>query len=60
MNAEIQTYNNKQATADKAICTLLATTIDRELTKAESKIWHAHPVFILLLNKSIQKTLNVD
>jgi hypothetical protein len=47
MNTEIQTYNNKQTTTDQEICRLLATTIDRELAKAESKIWHAHPVWFL-------------
>ncbi|MFZ1369746.1 MAG: DUF1801 domain-containing protein, partial [Ferruginibacter sp.] len=46
-NAEIQTYNNKQTAFDKEICNLLATTIDSRLTKAESKIWHAHPVWFL-------------
>jgi hypothetical protein len=47
MNPEIQTYNDKQATADKAICDLLATAIDSELTEAENKIWHAIPVWFL-------------
>lgn len=47
MNAEIQTYNNKQTAFDKEICNLLATTINSRLTKAESKIWHAHPVWFL-------------
>ena len=47
MNPEIQAYNDKQAPADKAICDLLATTIDSELTEAENKIWHAIPVWFL-------------
>ncbi len=47
MNAEIQTYNNRQTIAEKEICDLLATTIDGVLTEAESKIWHAHPVWFL-------------
>lgn len=47
MNSEILVYNNKQETVDKEICHLLATTIDKGLTKAESKIWHAHPVWFL-------------
>ena len=47
MNAEVSTYNDKQATGDKAICDLLATTITDELTGAENKIWHAHPVWFL-------------
>jgi len=47
MNTEIQAYNDKQTTVDKEICDLLATTVDNELTEAESKIWHAHPVWFL-------------
>lgn len=47
MNTEIQQYNNRQTLADKAICDLLAKTINKELAKAESKIWHAHPVWFL-------------
>ncbi len=47
MNKEIKTYNNKLAPDDKAICSLLAETIDNELSEAESKIWHAHPVWFL-------------
>ncbi len=47
MNKEIEQYNNKQTTIDKEICDLLAKTIDTELTEAESKIWHSHPVWFL-------------
>lgn len=47
MNKEIKKYNDKQTSDDKAICNLLAHTIDNELTEAESKIWHAHPVWFL-------------
>jgi len=47
MKEEIKIYNEKQSTVDKEICDLLATTIDNELTEAESKIWHAHPVWFL-------------
>jgi uncharacterized protein DUF1801 len=47
MSADIQAYNDKQSTVDKEICDLLASTIDSELTEAESKIWHAHPVWFL-------------
>ncbi len=47
MNAEIQSYNNKQSLHDKEICHQLATIISSELTEAESKIWHAHPVWFL-------------
>lgn len=47
MKAEIQAYHEKLSAADKEICDLLATTIDGELTDAENKIWHAHPVWFL-------------
>lgn len=47
MNETIATYNDLQSQDDKAIGDLLAQTIDNELTEAESKIWHAHPVWFL-------------
>ena len=47
MNEEIISYNGKGNSADKAICDMLSQTIDKELKKAESKIWHSHPVWFL-------------
>ena len=47
MNKEIKAYNDKQASEDKKICSILAAEIDRGLTEAENKIWHAHPVWFL-------------
>ncbi len=47
MNPEIIAYNNKQTAADKAICDLLMTEINKHLPDAESKVWHAHPVWFL-------------
>jgi len=47
MNANIENYNNGQSTADKEICDQLAAIIDTGLSQAESKIWHAHPVWFL-------------
>lgn len=47
MNKDIQRYNDTQTTADKEICDLLSESIDSELTEAENKIWHAHPVWFL-------------
>jgi len=47
MNEEIKKYNQKLSATDKEICDLLAITIDKVLTEAESKIWHAHPVWFL-------------
>ena len=47
MSTEFQTYNDKQTADNKQICDLLAQTINSELVQAESKIWHAHPVWFL-------------
>lgn len=47
LDADIQTYNNGQAIDDRAICDLLAYTLDQKLNNAESKIWHSHPVWFL-------------
>src|SRR5687767_9519255 len=35
------------ASADQQICDFLAREIDRSLSEAENKIWHAHPVWFL-------------
>ncbi len=45
MNKDIQTYNNLQVSEDKEICELLSKIINETLPDAESKIWHAHPVW---------------
>ena len=47
MNKDIQAYNDQCEEADKAICDLLAITINSVLKDAENKIWHAHPVWFL-------------
>lgn len=47
MNIEIKAYNSKQSVDDKEIFDQLATIIDGELKEAESKVWHAHPVWFL-------------
>lgn len=47
MNTEIQEYNNKLEANDKAICDALANQISEQLPKAESKLWHGHPVWFL-------------
>jgi hypothetical protein len=46
----IEAYNKAQADADREICETLKREIDRSLPKAESKIWHAHPVWFLADN----------
>lgn len=47
MNEDIKAYNDAQAESDREICDLLAREIDRHLPEAESRIWHAHPVWFI-------------
>ncbi len=47
MHIDILEYNQKQPLEDQQICDMLANSIDSGLTEAESKIWHAHPVWFL-------------
>ncbi|MEE2771283.1 MAG: DUF1801 domain-containing protein [Bacteroidota bacterium] len=47
MNEEIQSYNEKLEWPFQEIADSLASTIDKQLTDAENKIWHAHPVWFL-------------
>lgn len=43
----IEEYNHSMEAEDKKICQLLKEEIESSLPKAESKIWHAHPVWFL-------------
>ena len=47
MHPDIQAYNDAQAGEDREICNLLSNEISGHLPEAESKIWHAHPVWFL-------------
>ncbi len=47
MNEQISAYNKSQSDDDQSICNRLAEIINRVLKEAESKIWHAHPVWFL-------------
>ena len=47
MNTDIKSYNKNLSPDEKEICDFLAIVIDNKLTKSESKIWHAHPVWFL-------------
>lgn len=47
MKVEIQAYHHKQTAEDRAICEVLASEINKSIPNAESKIWHAHPVWFL-------------
>jgi uncharacterized protein YdhG (YjbR/CyaY superfamily) len=59
MHPEILKYNEKQEPGNRDICDCLAAEIDQGLPGAESKIWHAHPVWFLdgnpIVGYSIQK-----
>ncbi|MGC4175475.1 DUF1801 domain-containing protein [Demequina sp.] len=41
----IHEYNDRLDAESKPVCDLLREVIERELPDAESKIWHAHPVW---------------
>ena len=43
----IRAFNDAQGEEDRRICETLRRVIDRNLPEAESKIWHAHPVWFL-------------
>ncbi|WP_433832365.1 DUF1801 domain-containing protein [Flavobacterium anhuiense] len=45
--SQIQDYNNSQTAENKEICNALYTIISKNLSDAENKIWHAHPVWFL-------------
>lgn len=47
MNSDIAAYNKTYEDEEQSICNMLAKLIDAELSEAESKIWHAHPVWFL-------------
>jgi uncharacterized protein YdhG (YjbR/CyaY superfamily) len=47
MHAETLKYNLKQEAEHRKLCDLLAKEIDKALPNADSKIWHAHPVWFL-------------
>lgn len=47
MHPDTRRYNAALKPKDRAICIRLAREIDRNLKGAESKVWHAHPVWFL-------------
>lgn len=47
MTNAIDAYHNGLSASDQQICTKLRLAIDAALPEAESKIWHAHPVWFL-------------
>ena len=59
MRQDILAYNKALSKSDQEICNLLFKILDKNLQQAESKIWHAHPVWFLegnpIVGYSIQK-----
>lgn len=53
MHPDIQEYNEQQQPDHQEVCDLLARTIDKNLPVADSKIWHAHPVWFLDGNPTV-------
>ena len=47
---DIREYNEARTPEYRAVCETLADQISRGLPDAESKIWHAHPVWFLAGN----------
>jgi len=44
---DIEAYHRQLSESDQELCELLAAEIDRGLPEAQSKVWHAHPVWFL-------------
>jgi hypothetical protein len=53
----LSAYNKLQTPSVKAVCDLLKTTIDKVLTKSESKIWHGSPVYFIDGNPIVSYTV---
>jgi len=47
IHKDIQKYNASHTPQDNAICVILAQEITSNLSEAENKIWHGHPVWFL-------------
>ena len=47
MQQDIINYHNVLSTNDKVICYLLYDEINQNLSEAEHKLWHAHPVWFI-------------
>ena len=47
MHPDSEKYNQRQTPDDQAICDLLSSEIARGLPEAQSKFWHAHPVWFI-------------
>lgn len=47
MNQDILNYNEALPAEDQSICDVLSVEISATLSNAESKVWHAHPVWFI-------------
>jgi hypothetical protein len=47
MTEDIIKYHNQLSEIEQSICHALYTIICAELTEAENKVWHAHPVWFI-------------
>ena len=47
MSPDVEAYNASQDPETRAVCEALAREIHKGLPGAESKVWHAHPVWFL-------------
>lgn len=47
MKVEILSYHQSQTSEYQKICDVLFQEINKKLSDAENKIWHAHPVWFL-------------
>lgn len=47
MDPGISEYHNRLSPEDQQICLKLARLMDEGLREAQSKIWHAHPVWFI-------------
>ena len=47
MQQDIINYHDVLSTNDKVICDLLYDEINQNLSEAEHKLWHAHPVWFI-------------
>lgn len=57
MHPDIAQYHAQLPERQRALCEGLAQTIDTHLPGAESKVWHAHPVWFLAGNPIVGYSL---
>lgn len=53
MDPAIVKYNQQQEGEHQVVCDALAKEIEKHLPEAESKVWHAHPVWFLDGNPTV-------